>query len=96
MASTTRKTTAPASNANDFEFRPMGHGLMVMRKGDQLLIAVNVGPDDKAKAPVSSTGKMRFVGQTGGWLAIPGTDLRAMVQVGFATGADIPVQPPKA
>lgn len=65
------------------EFAPLGDGLKfaVSQDGKTLLLAV---PLDKAAGKPSQSGKMKLVGNTGGFATIPGTDgFRASVMVGF-------------
>lgn len=51
--------------------KPIGHGVTWVLEGNTLIVAIPVDAQAVKGAPLSSTGKSRLVGSTGGWAAIP-------------------------
>ena len=45
----------------------LGHGITASWESDTLLLAIDCGADAYAKAPMSSTGKMRLLANSRGW-----------------------------
>lgn len=57
------------------------HNIQVEKKGDKLVIIVDVSKDKLANAPLSSTGKSRLVASSGGWQSVDGNGLAYSLNV---------------
>lgn len=58
-------------------FLPFGnHGISFCVQGDNLVVVIPIGKSARASAPMSSTGKNKLLANSGGWNAVPNTDLR--------------------
>lgn len=70
-------------NGNTPDETKIGEGVYVSKVGADLMFRVPMTAQSRQNAPISKTGKSRLLGNTGGFTAIPGTDLKCNLVVNF-------------
>lgn len=67
-----------AAKTNDYQNIGQDVGFIV--DDNELILRI---PLDRSAAKPSASGKMKLLGQTGGWQVVPGTDIKLNVMAGF-------------
>lgn len=84
-------STSPLSFSLD-TMKEIGSGVRWAQIGNYMVMAIDTGKSNRDRAPYSKSGKSKLLGSSGGYVAVPGTDLRANVVVGFTPDTLGPVR----
>lgn len=85
LAASNEEGSAPTSRrkgkvADMADFSPLGdYGVTWSRQGDTLLLAIDISAKARKSAPLSESGKNQLIAKTGPFVAIPGSDVKLMV-----------------